>query len=335
VFSLSVDVDGGEESENARVISPTARDTTGPKEAASFAARSIRFACVMAVIGVAVAVLPLCLTAHEGGRQLTANVWELDLGSSSTTTNSTATPFIWLRATSMNPASWTGKQREHLDAPVAAILPFWACAYASFAATFVLSPWLVVRSWHANEATKSGTFTFAAVSGALLSVTLGLLRPWMAAVSPLGPQGELAFAAALVSVVVLAVTFLFVFPSNKRWSELLSPFYQDGLLILVLASVMGEVLMRTSLGAYLAADSTVPRLLHRCLFLPIVKYAWVHVALAFAVRCEVTYNAAMFLLLLLPVTMATATGHVMLLSAGSLSAAVVMQLICSVVALLE
>ena len=157
VFSLSVDVDGGEESENARVISPTARDTTGPKEAASFAARSIRFACVMAVIGVAVAVLPLCLTAHEGGRQLTANVWELDLGSSSTTTNSTATPFIWLRATSMNPASWTGKQREHLDAPVAAILPFWACAYASFAATFVLSPWLVVRSWHANEATKSGT----------------------------------------------------------------------------------------------------------------------------------------------------------------------------------
>lgn len=342
MFSLSVDVDGEgrEPSENVRVISPVARDTPDPKEAGSFASRSIRFACMMAAIGVAVAVFPLYFTALQGGQQLTANVWELAstddrLGSSSTTTNSTATAFIWLRATSMDPNTWSSKQRDHLDAPVAAILPFWACAYASFAATFVLSTWLVVRSWYASETTRSGTFSVAAFSCALLTVTVGTLRPWLGAVSPLGPQGELAFTAALVGVVVLAVTFLFVFPANKRWSELLSPFYQDGLLTFVLASVVGELLVRTSLAAYLETDSAVFRLLYRCLILPIIKYAWVHVALAFAVRCEVTYNAAVFLLLVIPVALATSTSHVMLLSASSLPMAVVMQLICSVVALLE
>ena len=66
-----------------------------------------------------------------------------------------------------------------------------------------------------------------------------------------------------------------------------------------------------------------------------LRYVWVHVALAFAVRCEVTYNATVFLLLVLPVAMATASGHVMQLSADSIPMACLMQLLCSIEAMLE
>ena len=74
-----------------------------------------------------------------------------------------------------------------------------------------------------------------------------------------------------------------------------------------------------------------PHMLLRYVF----RYIWVHVALAFAVRCEATYNATVFQLLVLPVAMATASGHIMQLSAGSLPMACTMQLVCSIAALIE
>ena len=72
MFSLSVDVDGGGggPTPSARVISPRANGQPDAKDAAAFAARSIRLVCVMALVGALVAVLPLSLTAFEGGRQL-------------------------------------------------------------------------------------------------------------------------------------------------------------------------------------------------------------------------------------------------------------------------
>ena len=59
--------------------------------------------------------------------------------------------------------------------------------------------------------------------------------------------------------------------ANKPWHELVSPFYQDGLLTLVLAAVVGELLLRMNLAAYLSTDSALLCILHRCVLLPSIK----------------------------------------------------------------
>ena len=115
--------------------------------------------------------------------------------------------------------------------------------------------------------------------------------------------------------------YKFVAPCPRGWRRAIGP-----VLVTIITVVVGVYALSVFfLPMFFSSTHFTTRIAIRGVYLPFVKYVWVHLILTSIEGLHVDHEKNQFLILTIPMAVVTAAGHLMSFAAGSLFEAMAME----------